>query len=135
MGFFVELVRQNWFFPPFPSSFSNLRPKSSPRHQGLSGKLGNIEEDFAMPLRDHFRPPVSTGWPWDSVHATWTTSIAMLLNQRWLPSSYLALPQTHVGAHVEVDVATFHQENVRSRTGNGIGTAVWASPRARSWKR
>jgi hypothetical protein len=62
-----------------------------------------------MPLFDHFRPPVEYDLPWDSLHSAWATYLATALNQRWLTRDFIALEHTHVGPHVEIDVATFER--------------------------
>jgi hypothetical protein len=84
-----------------------------------------------MPLRDHFHPPLNTQRHWESFHHLWASVIVQHLMRR-LSLHYFAEPRVHLGANVEVDVATFEQESTSSaagETGNGIATAVWAPPR------
>src|SRR5262245_60531696 len=87
-----------------------------------------------MPLRDHFRPPLSERRSWDSFLGSWPTVIVMALNRR-LPPRYEAEPRVHLGASMEIDVSTFEEENPgsfgASMSGNegGVATAVWAPPR------
>ena len=57
-----------------------------------------------MPLRDHFRPPVSLQATWDALHGMWPAEIVRQLRQR-LPQGYVAAPTVHPGSQVEVDVA------------------------------
>src|SRR5436190_24276586 len=59
-----------------------------------------------MPLRDHFRPPVSLQATWDALHGMWPAEIVRQLRQR-LPQGYVAAPTVHPGSQVEVDVATW----------------------------
>jgi hypothetical protein len=73
-----------------------------------------------MPLRDHFHPPLSNRHHWDNFHGGWAFEIRNDLNRR-LPERYLAEATTHGGQRVEIDVATWEQEDVRAHgdTGNG----------------
>jgi hypothetical protein len=83
-----------------------------------------------MPLRDHFRPPVSLQATWDALHGMWPAEIVRQLRQR-LPQGYVAAPTVHPGSQVEVDVATYERDDAprlqRSDDG-GVPTAVWAPP-------
>jgi hypothetical protein len=88
-----------------------------------------------MPLRDHFHPPLSDHHNWEAFHSAWANTIVRHLNQRLLPARYRAAPQVHLGAQVEVDVATFEEQEEEgaaaptSGSGDGVATAVWAPPR------
>jgi Protein of unknown function (DUF4058) len=62
-----------------------------------------------MPLLDHFHPPLSTKYPWDSFHSGWATRIADELNEQWLPPDFLAAEHTHAGPSLEIDIATFER--------------------------
>jgi hypothetical protein len=53
-----------------------------------------------MPLRDHFRPPVSLQAAWDALHGMWPAEIVRQLRQR-LPPGYVAAPTVHPGSQVE----------------------------------
>jgi hypothetical protein len=88
-------------------------------------------EDHNMPLRDHFRPPLQDDCPWESFHSAWANAIVGLLNHSLLPDHYRAIPQVHVGARVEIDVATFRLHKDAIPPGNGAATAVWAPPQAK----
>jgi len=55
-----------------------------------------------MPLRDHFRPPMTDVIGWTSVHGAWAAVLAFDLN-RLLPAGYYAAPLTKFG--IEIDVA------------------------------
>src|SRR5947209_4545757 len=91
-----------------------------------------------MPLLDHFHPPVQGRYPWESLHGSWATRLADLLNDQWLSPEYLAVPQAHAGGMLEIDVATFEQEPEPADTsGNGTRTAtlparVWTPPKPRT---
>jgi Protein of unknown function (DUF4058) len=65
-----------------------------------------------MPLRDHFRSPLSDRRSWDGFHGAWPAIIVIGLNRN-LPQRYLAEPQIHLGSSVEVDVATYDEYEVR----------------------
>jgi hypothetical protein len=47
-----------------------------------------------MPLKDHFRPPLSQCRHWDSFHCAWAEAIVRELNRDLLPEQYHA--ETHV---------------------------------------
>lgn len=88
----------------------------------------------AMPLRDHFRSPLDDEASWEEFHGQWPAMIVIDLARR-LPPGYVAAPRVHLGAMVEIDVATFEKDfpgaPVGSQDSNGgVATAVWAPPRA-----
>ncbi len=58
-----------------------------------------------MPLHDHFHPPLSKQKNWEGFHGLWPGLITVQLNQM-LPTRFEAEPSVHVGAAIEVDVAT-----------------------------
>ena len=87
-----------------------------------------------MPLRDHFRPPVSKRSSWEGFHGLWPGIIVQQLASR-LPDGFVAEPRVHVGSYYEIDVCTFEQhEEGESVFGNeresnvGIATALQAPP-------
>ena len=84
-----------------------------------------------MPLRDHFRPPVSTRVSWEEIHGMWPARIVLQLHTV-LPEGYVAGPKIHAGSQVEIDVATFEQDDAPPRQSTagdgGIATASWAPP-------
>jgi hypothetical protein len=85
-----------------------------------------------MPLRDHFHPPLQDQDDWESFHSAWANTMVRRLNARWLPRRYRSAPQAHLGALVEVDVATFEEDAPRTDPGGpngGVATAVWAPSR------
>lgn len=83
-----------------------------------------------MPLRDHFHPPFSEVRSWEEVHGGWPMVIVQQLGKT-LPPQYTAGPRVHLGAQVEIDVATFESEPERgglhSQGQEGdVAAAVWA---------
>src|SRR5262245_59033826 len=87
-----------------------------------------------MPLRDHFRPPLAPRRNWEGFHGSWPAMIVDRLNQG-LPQRYIAEPQVHLGPAIEIDVATYDEDEIRTSTageeedGGGVATAIWAPPR------
>ena len=88
-----------------------------------------------MPLRDHFRPPLSDRRSWEGFHGGWPMMIVNALVER-LPRRYVAEPQVHLGSSIESDVATSEETGTYPAAstgelddGGGIATAVWAPPR------
>jgi hypothetical protein len=83
-----------------------------------------------MPLRDHFRPPVSKRASCEVLHGGWPMVIVQQLRKR-LPPGYVAGPHVHAGAQVESDVPTYVTDTARpefdpSNGNGGVATAVWA---------
>ena len=68
-----------------------------------------------MPLRDHFRPPVSTCVSWEEIHGMWPARIVLQL-RTVLPKGYVAGPKIHAGSQVEIDVATLPEPTVAVET-------------------
>ncbi len=64
-----------------------------------------------MPLRDHFRSPVSEIASWEALHGQWPAMIVIELSER-LPLGYSAHPQVHVGPEFEIDIATYRQNKI-----------------------
>jgi hypothetical protein len=87
-----------------------------------------------MPLFDHFRPPVENDLPWESLHSGWASTLAVVLNQRWLTRDFIALEHTHAGPYVEIDVGTFERPASTTPSmpngGGGVATLpeVYAPP-------
>ena len=88
-----------------------------------------------MPLRDHFRPPLDDRFSWDGLHGQWPAMIVLALSRR-LPGRFIAAPSVHLGSSIEVDVATFEQDEPDSpasggegESDGGVATALWAPPR------
>ena len=62
-----------------------------------------------MPLRDHFRPPLSNRSSWEGLHGGWPMVIVQQL-VRTLPDRYVAEPRVHLGTQWEVDVVTLDRD-------------------------
>jgi hypothetical protein len=86
-----------------------------------------------MPLLDHFHPPLKGERNWEGFHGAWTFTIVETLN-KFLPARYFAEGQSHVGPHIEVDVANFERENEpppsASANGGGVAVKPWTAPAA-----
>ncbi len=82
-----------------------------------------------MPLRDHFRPPVSKRHSWEGFHGMWPGEIIRQLREQ-LPPGFIAEPRVHLGALYEVDVSTYESDdahvNPRAERASG-GTATLAA--------
>jgi hypothetical protein len=87
-----------------------------------------------MPLLDHFHAPLYPQRHWEAFHSRWASAIADALNENLLPPDYFAEPETHAGGRVEIDVATFEEQEERTpHTGTDGATAtlparVWNPP-------
>jgi hypothetical protein len=87
-----------------------------------------------MPLRDHFHPPLSDRRSWAGFHGQWPAMIVIALNRR-LPERYIAEPQVYLGSGIEIDAATFEEDeadfpaSAGEDNGGGVATAVWAPTR------
>jgi hypothetical protein len=83
-----------------------------------------------MPLLDHFHAPLFPRRHWESFHVNWAGAIADDLNERLLPEGYFAEEHAHVGARVEIDVATFADAAVPPRDGSTatLPARVWTPP-------
>ena len=80
-----------------------------------------------MPLRDHFRPPVSKKASWEGFHGMWPASIVQQLRKQ-LPPGYVAEPRVHLGTLMEIDVGALEPHEVaRREAANGNGNAVTAA--------
>lgn len=81
-----------------------------------------------MPLRDHFRPPLSNSSSWEELHGGWPMVIVQQL-RKLLPAGFVAGPRVHCGSEVEIDVATFARGRdlpfAGSESNGGLATAVW----------
>jgi Protein of unknown function (DUF4058) len=81
-----------------------------------------------MPLRDHFRPPVSQLLSWATLHAGWAASLVENLNGRWLPAGFVAGERSFSANHPEIDIATWETPLVAAPVGgNGAATATAAA--------
>jgi hypothetical protein len=84
-----------------------------------------------MPLRDHFRPPVSKRASWEGFHGQWPAMIVQHLT-RVLPAGYMAEPRVHLGPYFEIDVSGFASAEPQTKTtaagsGGGTATVAWTA--------
>lgn len=66
----------------------------------------NVQGGTAMPLLDHFHPPISERRNWEGFHGLWASALVERLKRDVLADEYFADMQVHIGSQVEVDVAT-----------------------------
>src|SRR4029077_9866931 len=91
-----------------------------------------VVKEFSMPLRDHFRPPVSRKSSWEGFHAMWPTCIVQQLRKQ-LPPGFVAEPRVHLGPLMEIDVGALesvdsHGEVVSNGNGNrGVAAVAWTA--------
>jgi hypothetical protein len=87
-------------------------------------------KEMAMPLRDHFRPPVSKKSSWEGFHAMWPASIVQQLRKQ-LPPGFIAEPRVRLGTSMEIDVGALEADEaprIGQANGNGgVATAVWTA--------
>jgi len=80
-----------------------------------------------MPLRDHFRPPVSKRASWEGFHGFWPGEMVRALFPH-LPPGFTAEPRVHLGNVFELDVNAYErddwEESEWSPTPNAGGTAT-----------
>ncbi len=80
-----------------------------------------------MPLRDHFRPPVSDRSSWEAVHGGWPMVIVQQL-VRTLPERYIAEPRVHLGAEFKVNIAAYEEVSSYRADANSVATpTTWAA--------
>jgi len=82
-----------------------------------------------MPLRDHFRPPVSRRASWQEIHGMWPANIVQQLKKQ-LPPGYVSAPLVHLGSQIEVDIATYERDDAQAGFSDtagegGVATATW----------
>jgi hypothetical protein len=88
-----------------------------------------------MPLLDHFHPPLSERRHWESLHANWLTRVADAITVL-LPADYVAEEQCHAFGNLEIDVATYKDEetpDVSSQNGPSVTAptlSIWTPPAA-----
>lgn len=87
-----------------------------------------------MALRDHFHAPLDDLASWEGFHGQWPAMLVQAL-ARQLPPDYVATPRVHLGAFVEIDMATYEHDQATSlspltgQSGGGRSTAMWAPAR------
>jgi hypothetical protein len=83
-----------------------------------------------MPLRDHFRPPVSEQSSWEEVHGGWPMVVVQQL-VRILPDPYVAAPRVHLGSQFEVGISDHERVGGVRRTvpdrGPSASTPPWTT--------
>jgi hypothetical protein len=86
-----------------------------------------------MPLRNHFRPPVSKRASWEMLHGQWPAAIVQQLRST-LPPGFTAGPRVHLGAFYEIDISTYATDEVSqqsfssSNSGDGgVAVAAWTA--------
>lgn len=77
-----------------------------------------------MPLRDHFHSPLNDQTSWDLFHGQWPAMIVQRLNPI-LPRRYVAGPHVHLGSEIEIDMATFDNEESNSSAPLGGNGTTW----------
>jgi hypothetical protein len=66
----------------------------------------------AVPLRDHFRPPLDDLTAWEGFHGQWPAVIVQQLGKK-LPARYVAAPRVHCGSQVEYEVRIYDTKRGR----------------------
>jgi hypothetical protein len=83
---------------------------------------------LAVPLLDHFHPPLSEERHWEGFHSKWANVLVDELNEELLPPGYFAEPHVHTGPRVEIDAATFERNpSAPPSAGNGAAARDWSS--------
>jgi hypothetical protein len=85
-----------------------------------------------MPLRDHFRPPVSKRSSWEGFHGLWPGIIVQQLAPQ-LPDGFVAEPRVHLGNYYEIDVCRFEQaeeDELLSGSARESNVAIATAPQA-----
>src|SRR4051794_17288669 len=95
--------------------------------------MARADEDHAMPLLDHFHPPLKGRRHGEAFHGRWAASLADSLNLGGLPEGCFAEMQVTLSAHVEVDVATLEdggngKASTRRKSSRKGGVATRARP-------
>jgi hypothetical protein len=86
-------------------------------------------KEIPMPLRDHFRPPVSKKSSWEGFHAMWPAGIVQQL-RKLLPAGYVAEPRVHLGTVMEIDIGALELDeapHLGASHGQGNGAAATAT--------
>ncbi len=86
-----------------------------------------------MPLRDHFRLPVSKEASREGFHGMWPATIVLQLSGK-LPPEFKAEPRAHLGSYYEIDVCAYEMERRELASASPLGesgaiaTATWSPP-------
>jgi hypothetical protein len=62
--------------------------------------------------------------PWATLHAGWAASLVENLNERWLPSGFVAGERSFSANHPEIDIATWETPAIASAPSGGNGSAT-----------
>jgi hypothetical protein len=84
-----------------------------------------------MPLRDHFRPPVSKRSSWEGFHAMWPAYMVERLMEI-LPAGFIAEPRVRLGNSYEIDVGAFEDFSDPEPSGGEYGSTA-DTPGPASW--
>jgi hypothetical protein len=81
-----------------------------------------------VPLRDHFRPPVSRRSSWEGFHGGWPAVIVQKPLPS-LPTRLVAEPRVHLGSYYKIDACPLEnaedaQPAIGSGQGSGVGVAT-----------
>src|SRR5437879_192501 len=68
---------------------------------GTGPGVGVNSRRAAMPLKNHFIPPLSVTHPWSGFHGAWAMTITQQLNGGVLPTGFYAIPTVELGGPVE----------------------------------
>src|SRR5215211_5312458 len=101
-----------------------------PRPPAVPGRLQwqRPTPEVAMPLLDHFHPPLSRTHPWRGFHGAWAAAMARLLNAGVLPPGYYAVPFLDRDGPVVIDVATPHEAEVAAPADGATPERPWVPP-------
>ena len=66
-----------------------------------------------MPLRDHFRPPISNHCSWEGFHGGWPMTMVQHLVKQ-LPGEFTAEPRVHLGSYFEIDVCAYEDDGAKT---------------------
>jgi Protein of unknown function (DUF4058) len=80
-----------------------------------------------MPLRDHFRPPITRHGSWESLHGMWPATIVQQLRKQ-LPSGFVSALRVHLGPYFEIDTS-----RERSDRPFIVGDAATLAPPRPTW--
>ena len=89
--------------------------------------MAAVHPEPAVPLLDHFHPPLSRTHPWRGFHGAWAAAMARLLNAGGLPPGYYAVPFLDRDGPIEVDVAALAETGPLAPE-DGPAARPWAPP-------
>jgi hypothetical protein len=93
--------------------------------------MADIPGRPAMPLLDHFHPPLDDELPWSSAGSAWVVCLMRWLNRTLPGDEYRAFANVHLGRQVEADVAEFEADGADRADGrNGPVLTLPAAPPA-----